>query len=800
MAKLKEDNKAEYSLKVGSLEVVHNISGAGFTQIKRSVSDLQQSVSTVIAKTNNYWSAIAADNTITPTEKKELKRQWNVIEQTYTSIIESARAGGIDEEQVILDYIAAYEELFNVIYMNEKILDNMAESTKLKDPDRFTLAYNNYYDTEFEAQKAITKKETVSDVAPLVAPLIEEKVKEVIPSVYPHYLGAYTEREAPDPMLDSINLGDWYFNTTPDENGQVHIYRNEYIEETGGRKWSLITLSKETRYMFNEASSDLLGYADDNGDIGIFSEIFASNISALKIMFKEFIASVTSNPKIGDKLIAIGKNPANNGDTDYNFSIQKCISENPINWQKLLWTGLQENQINFSTTGNIAAKEGFSIPDYDNEYEYQDLVNITPYNFEYFKGYIYISTDTGIYKAKIKSDNKIQVLKKLNNYSYGELKRVNNLMYLFPRELSTFDTKVTTDGENFENTNCVSKDRDIWNSDSLYDIVYDGKYYYGIGTNGWRSENGITWSFIKLNTPYRKLYYWNNVFIAIGENDGRLYYSLDFNSWNYCNNITESVNEIAYGNGYYIAILNAISKSHYYSRNGIDWYQSISDETLNIFGSIDFNGSEFYIIGKSIEDETGKYVISHAATDLFYSDKGGKLDGSVIFPENIKCFPDFNLILVWEKGQNIIYHNKVTVINSDKLETIEAFIQKKRGITTLWEGNYYKSSGGSVDLADSIENYDAVIVAGKMYWVNDTAGEQGITMFIPKQLYYYASKNNASNASNEFVLNGSLSTTNNTRRLYFGFAPETPNKIFTGTMEGTSGHLPRLIGVYGINY
>lgn len=114
---------------------------------------------------------------------------------------------------------------------------------------------------------------------------------------------------------------------------------------------------------------------------------------------------------------------------------------------------------------------------------------------------------------------------------------------------------------------------------------------------------------------------------------------------------------------------------------------------------------------------------------------------------------------------------------------------------TLWSGNFEKRDN-SIQLNNSIDNYSAIVVAAKMYWISDTAGEQVVTMFIPNQLYYYASKNNASARATEFLLNASITSTN--RRIYFGFDPATPTILYTGTVEGSSGHAPRLIGVYGI--
>lgn len=94
-------------------------------------------------------------------------------------------------------------------------------------------------------------------------------------------------------------------------------------------------------------------------------------------------------------------------------------------------------------------------------------------------------------------------------------------------------------------------------------------------------------------------------------------------------------------------------------------------------------------------------------------------------------------------------------------------------------------------LSDYITNYKAIIVTGEMY---TSSSEQRVSIVIPSDEYRYKGSSGYTSA---FMLNGSISGT--TRRIFFGFSSQnSANILSVGAIEGTSGHMPRITGVYGL--
>lgn len=167
----------------------------------------------------------------------------------------------------------------------------------------------------------------------------------------PHYLGKYTEAEKPD--ITTTIEGDWYFNTD-----DVKLYKNESGE------WVEVVYSAENAYMFNAASTDLLNYAENQGQVGFYCAAFISNLSALKVLFKNYVASLPEVKRIGDKLISMGKNPVYDSDSSFNFRIQtyKGATDNGAEiWTKDLFSKLNsDNNTDLILKGKLESDFGLS--------------------------------------------------------------------------------------------------------------------------------------------------------------------------------------------------------------------------------------------------------------------------------------------------------------------------------------------------------------------------------------------------------------------------------------------------------
>lgn len=109
---------------------------------------------------------------------------------------------------------------------------------------------------------------------------------------------------------------------------------------------------------------------------------------------------------------------------------------------------------------------------------------------------------------------------------------------------------------------------------------------------------------------------------------------------------------------------------------------------------------------------------------------------------------------------------------------------------------YYDTTGlpanTQATLKYNISNYKLIIVYASIY--TNAVSTNARFKQIGEQTIPYALINKLERAVDTFLIAGSLSGT--TRRLYFGFPNNTTIK--TGTVDGTSGNLPRLFAVYGI--
>lgn len=98
----------------------------------------------------------------------------------------------------------------------------------------------------------------------------------------------------------------------------------------------------------------------------VASDIFVNNLSAQKILFQHFVASVSSeNPALGDMMIYMGKNPKNNtAASEYQFSISKYIGKlgNQEMWKDMLTTKiLASGLLSLMITGCVDVSDDVKI-------------------------------------------------------------------------------------------------------------------------------------------------------------------------------------------------------------------------------------------------------------------------------------------------------------------------------------------------------------------------------------------------------------------------------------------------------
>lgn len=155
---LKERNYAGDHMVVGSLKVLGNIDGGGVKEIRRDV-DLIQKQAEQIAKTQNqYWRDLSDDGIISPVEKQMLLKEWRNIQYSQSAIYTQARSLGYDDSNPIIQtYLAAYNALYEYLYVTLKLFDDMEEDTPIASRDTFNDKFNTYYYAESFVLIALSK-------------------------------------------------------------------------------------------------------------------------------------------------------------------------------------------------------------------------------------------------------------------------------------------------------------------------------------------------------------------------------------------------------------------------------------------------------------------------------------------------------------------------------------------------------------------------------------------------------------------------------------------------------------------
>mgnify|MGYP003292245038 CR=1 FL=1 len=153
---LNEENLAHKKLVVGGLQVIGSMEGGGLEEVKIQVDALQNSVNTQRQKVDDYWSQISGDGVINPTEKKQLKKEWEIIDATHYALMQLAESKGLLDTKDIIACDDNYKALKKYLFETLRLFENMAESTPLADVEVFNSYYSEYYYTLQNAQARVT--------------------------------------------------------------------------------------------------------------------------------------------------------------------------------------------------------------------------------------------------------------------------------------------------------------------------------------------------------------------------------------------------------------------------------------------------------------------------------------------------------------------------------------------------------------------------------------------------------------------------------------------------------------------
>lgn len=153
---LYEQNMADRHLTVGSLEVLGQIHGPDYQDVRDEIERTQNDISRVASAQKDFFEKLSADNVITPTEKRIIKKEMDIIDTDMSAILNAADKAGVSAASVVyLEYTDAYNALRTELYTNLKLFDNMNESTPLTDREGFNAIWKRYYEKAQSLQNAI---------------------------------------------------------------------------------------------------------------------------------------------------------------------------------------------------------------------------------------------------------------------------------------------------------------------------------------------------------------------------------------------------------------------------------------------------------------------------------------------------------------------------------------------------------------------------------------------------------------------------------------------------------------------
>ena len=120
-------------LKVHNEQIASKVTA---TQVAQQIADTEIGMTD---KANNLISDIASDGKLTPSEKYELKREYDSIVKEYPNVL----AQGTKYEVNTADYTAKYTNLINYV-KNNRLFDDMGETVAV-DGEELRKTFSDYY-------------------------------------------------------------------------------------------------------------------------------------------------------------------------------------------------------------------------------------------------------------------------------------------------------------------------------------------------------------------------------------------------------------------------------------------------------------------------------------------------------------------------------------------------------------------------------------------------------------------------------------------------------------------------------
>ncbi|MBO7731670.1 MAG: hypothetical protein J6S67_03940 [Methanobrevibacter sp.] len=151
-----EQNWADRSLTVHSLNVLTDIDSPNIKEIRKSVNETRKQTFEGLKTVEQYWTSLSDDGVISPVEKQILRREMDNIQRSFSAVTTQATALGFSGP-VLQDYTDTYEDLRVYIFDTLKLFDNIEEETAIDDRTAFNTYFSNYFYMESFVMLAITQ-------------------------------------------------------------------------------------------------------------------------------------------------------------------------------------------------------------------------------------------------------------------------------------------------------------------------------------------------------------------------------------------------------------------------------------------------------------------------------------------------------------------------------------------------------------------------------------------------------------------------------------------------------------------
>lgn len=210
-----EINYAGKRLVVDSLQVIGELDNGQVKQLTTRVNAMQQMQASFNSQQSNYWSSLAADDRITPLEKKSLLKEWNEIQATYIKLSEEAVNRGIEDNAYFNTYESNYAILDRLLNTNLKLFEDLTSTTNIPDRAAFNKAYSDYYSFENYCQMVLSDQITNKNWEELssdeyISPIEKKSLKLQIDQITGNYNGY--DRQANDKGMKGTRYWQDYSN------------------------------------------------------------------------------------------------------------------------------------------------------------------------------------------------------------------------------------------------------------------------------------------------------------------------------------------------------------------------------------------------------------------------------------------------------------------------------------------------------------------------------------------------------------------------------------------------------------